>query len=182
MSTGPTPPPFDDTAPEEARAIVRAFLSEEEEQAWTELLETHAALITALDARLLAEHNMPLRQADALMHIAHAEHGPLSVSELAERLRLSPSRTSRLAIDLERHGLVARQRDTTDSRSTRVAATHAGRHRLLQATPAYLSTVREHLFAGLNERDIKQLARILQRMQTARPPSTPRTPAPPISR
>jgi DNA-binding MarR family transcriptional regulator len=181
MSTGPAPPPFDETAPGEARAVVRAFLSEEEEQAWIELLETHAALITALDARLLDEHHMPLGEADALMQIAHAEHGSLSVSELAELLRLSPSRTSRLAIDLERHGLVERQRDANDSRSTRVAATQAGRDRLLQAAPAYFSTVREHLFTGLSERDIKQLTRILGRMQAARPPSTSTAPASPIS-
>ena len=37
-----------------------AFLSEAEEQAWHGLLERHAALVAALDARLLAEHNMPL--------------------------------------------------------------------------------------------------------------------------
>jgi DNA-binding MarR family transcriptional regulator len=172
MSTGRGTPPFDETAPREARAVVRAFLSAEEEQAWIEPLETHSALVTALDARLLAEHNVPLGEADALMQIAHAERGSLTVSELAEQLRLSPSRTSRLAIDLERRGLVERQRDPTDSRSTRIAATKAGRDRLLQAAPAYFSTIREHLFAGLGERDIKQLTRILERMRAARPTST----------
>jgi DNA-binding MarR family transcriptional regulator len=169
MSTGPAPPPFDDTAPEEARAVVRAFLSEEEERAWRGLLESHAALVTALDARLLAEHNMPLGSIEALIQIAHAEQGSLSVSELADRIRLSPSRTSRLAMELEREGLVERQRDAADSRSTRVAATKAGRERLLEAAPAYFSTIRAHLFEGLGERDVKQLARILGRIQTGRP-------------
>jgi DNA-binding MarR family transcriptional regulator len=169
MSTGPVPPPFDAAAPEEARTVVRAFLSEDEEGAWRGLLETHAALISALDARLLAEHNMPLGSLEALIQIAHAEHASLSVSELAERIGLSPSRTSRLAIDLEHQGLVERQRDAADSRSTRVAATGAGRDRLLQAAPAYFSTIRAHLFEGLGERDVKQLARILGRMQAGRP-------------
>jgi DNA-binding MarR family transcriptional regulator len=182
MSTGPVPPPFDDTTPKEARTAVRAFLSEEEERAWRALLETHAALVRALDARLLADHNMQLGTLEALMQIAHADHGSLSVSELAERIGLSPSRTSRLAIDLERQGVVERQRDAADSRSTRIAATQAGRDRLLQAAPAYFSTIREHLFAGLSERDIKQLARILGRMQARQPASTSTAPAPPISR
>jgi DNA-binding MarR family transcriptional regulator len=148
---------------------VRAFLSEDEERAWRSLLETHAALVTALDARLLGEHNMPLGSVEALIQIAHAEHGSLSVSELAERIGLSPSRTSRLAMDLEREGLVERQRDAADSRSTRVAATKAGRDRLLEAAPAYFSTIRAQLFEGLGDRDVKQLARILGRVQAARP-------------
>jgi DNA-binding MarR family transcriptional regulator len=169
MSTRPVPPPFDGTAPEEARTVVRAFLSEEEEQAWRGLLETHQALVTALDARLLAEHHMPPGALEALIQIAHAEHGSLSVSELAERIGLSPSRTSRLAIELQREGLVERQRDAADSRTTRVAATNAGRDRLLEAAPAYFSAVRAHLFDGLSERDIKQLARILGRLQARRP-------------
>jgi DNA-binding MarR family transcriptional regulator len=169
MSTGPVPPPFDGTAPEEARTVVRAFLSEEEEGAWRGLLETHQALVSALDARLHAEHSMPLGSLEALIQIAHAEHGSLSVSELAERIGLSPSRTSRLAMELEREGLVERQRDSADSRSTRVAATKAGRDGLLEAAPTYFSTIRAHLFDGLSERDIKQLARILGRIQARRP-------------
>jgi DNA-binding MarR family transcriptional regulator len=165
VSTGPLPPPFNDTAPEEARTAVRAFLSEAEERAWLALLETHAALVRALDERLLAEHHLPLGEVEALMQIAHAEQGSLSVSELAERLRLSPSRTSRLAIELEREGLVERQRNPADSRSTRVAAANAGRKRLLEAAPAYFATIRKHLFEPLSERDVKQLARILGRMR-----------------
>jgi DNA-binding MarR family transcriptional regulator len=168
VSTGPVPPPFDDTAPEEARTVVRAFLSEDEERAWLNLLETHSALVNALEARLRAEHNMPLGSVEALIEIAHADEGSLSVSDLAERIGLSQSRTSRLAMELEREGLVERQRAAADSRSTRVAVTQAGRDLLLQAAPAYFGTIREHLFEGLGERDVKQLARILGRTRRAR--------------
>jgi hypothetical protein len=42
--------------------------------------------------------------------------------------------------------------------------------RLLEAaTPTYLGTIRAHLFEGLGERDLKQLARILDRIQASRP-------------
>jgi DNA-binding MarR family transcriptional regulator len=168
VSTGAVPPPFDATTPEEARAVVRAFLSEEEETAWSGLLETHAALVGALDTRLLAEHNMPLGAADALIEIAHAEQGAIGVSELAERIGLSPSRTSRLAIELERQGLVERRRSSSDSRSTEVAATDAGRARLLEAAPAYFETIREQLIDPLGERELKQLGRIWARLRAAR--------------
>jgi DNA-binding MarR family transcriptional regulator len=161
--------PSRQTGPEEARALIAAFLSDDEERAWHAMVDTHASLMRALDARLLAEHRMPLGTLEALMEIAHAEGGSISVSDLAERVRLSPSRTSRLAMELERDGLVERRRDSGDSRSTRVAATRAGRDRLLEAAPAYLSTIRAHLFEGLGERDVKQLARILGRIEAGRP-------------
>jgi DNA-binding MarR family transcriptional regulator len=150
---------------------MRAFLSEDEERAWSGLVEAHDSLARALDARLLADHRLPLRTLEALIEIAHAESGSMSVSELAERIRLSPSRTSRLAIELERQGLVERERDSADTRSTRVAATQAGRDRLLEAAPTYLSTIRAQLFEGLGERDVKQLARLLGRIQERRPPA-----------
>jgi len=151
---------------------MRAFLSDDEERAWHGLVEAHDSLTRALDARLLAEHRMPLSTLETLIEIAHADDDSIRVSDLAERIRLSPSRTSRLAMELEHQGLVARQRDSADTRSTRVTATQAGRDRLLEAAPTYLSTIRAHLFEGLAERDVKQLARILGRIQGSRPGST----------
>jgi DNA-binding MarR family transcriptional regulator len=148
---------------------MRAFLSEDEERAWHGLVEAHDSLTRALDARLIANHHLPLSTLEALIEIAHAEDGSISVSDLAERVRLSPSRTSRLAIELERQGLVERQRDAADTRSTRVAATQAGRDHLLEAAPTHLSTIREHLFERLSDSDVKQLARILRRIQASRP-------------
>src|SRR5207249_2057296 len=163
--TGPTPT----MAPEEPRTMVRAFLSDEEERTWFALMQTYDAVLRALDARLLAEHNLSLSTFEAIMHITHAEAGAISISDLAERLRLSPSQVSRIAIDLERRGLIQRQRSATDSRSTEVAITDAGRALLQAAAPAYLQTIRSHLFDALGERDVKQLARIFQRIEAARP-------------
>jgi DNA-binding MarR family transcriptional regulator len=151
-----------------ARQIIRRFLSEDEEAAWQGLLETGQTLVRTLDERLLAEHQISLGTAEALMHIAHAEEGTLAVSELAGLLDLSPSHVSRVVIDLERKGWVERGRSARDSRSTRVALTDAGRRQLLEAAPTYLSTIRELLFEGLNEREVKQLVRIWGRLRAAR--------------
>ena len=168
---GPVAPPTGGTpqTQEQARAILRAFLTEDQERIWFGLMETYDALLRELDERMLAEHNMPLSAFEALMHITHAETGAISISDLAELVRLSPSQVSRIAIDLERKGLVQRQRSATDSRSTEVAVTDPGRAQLQQAAPTYLSTIRSHLFEGLGDRDVKQLARILERIQTTHP-------------
>jgi DNA-binding MarR family transcriptional regulator len=167
----PVPPPaggLPQTAPEEARTIVRAFLTEDEERIWFDLTETFDELQHALDQRLTAEHEISLSLFEALMHIAHAEHGAINITELAERIRISPSQVSRIAIDLERRGLVERRRSASDSRSTEVAVTDAGRAQLQTAAPAYLSTIRSYLFDPLPEREIKHLARIWRRIQDAR--------------
>ena len=170
---GPVTPPTGGTpqTQQQARAMVRTFLTEEQERIWFGLTQTYDALLGALDARMLAEHNMPLSAFEALMHITHAEGGAISVSGLAELVRLSPSQVSRIAIDLERKGLVQRQRSANDSRSTQVAVTQAGRDQLQQAAPTYLSTIRSHLFEGLGEREVKQLARILERIEATHPPT-----------
>jgi DNA-binding MarR family transcriptional regulator len=52
---------------------------------------------------------------------------PLSQRELAERLRLEKSSVSRLAAELERKGLVARERDPYDNRLYRLRLTDEGR-------------------------------------------------------
>ena len=168
---GPVRPPTGGApkTQERARAMVRAYLTDEQERIWYGLTETYDALLGALDARMLAEHNMPLSAFEALMHITHAEEGAISISDLAELVRLSPSQVSRIAIELERKGLVQRQRSATDSRSTEVAVTESGRAQLQAAAPTYLSTIRSYLFDGLAERDVKQLARILERVEASRP-------------
>jgi DNA-binding MarR family transcriptional regulator len=135
------------TAPDEARA----FLSEAEE--WAGLLETHEALVRELDARLLAEHSVPLSTFEVLMHIAHAEKSMIAISELADRVRLSPSHVSRLVIELERQGFVERQRSATDSRSTRATITKAGHKRLREDGATYLSTIRALLLDPLGEQE-----------------------------
>ena len=134
---GPVTPPTGGTpqTQQQARAMVRTFLTEEQERIWFGLTQTYDALLGALDARMLAEHNMPLSAFEALMHITHAEEGAISISDLAELVRLSPSQVSRIAIDLERRGLVQRHRSQNDSRSTEVAVTESGRAQLQAAAP-----------------------------------------------
>jgi DNA-binding MarR family transcriptional regulator len=52
---------------------------------------------------------------------------PLSQRELAERLNLEKSTVSRLVAEMERKGLVARERDPANRRLYRLQATDAGR-------------------------------------------------------
>jgi DNA-binding MarR family transcriptional regulator len=53
--------------------------------------------------------------------------GPLSQQDLAERLRLEKSSVSRMAAEMERKGLLVRERDPDNRRSYRLRLTAEGR-------------------------------------------------------
>lgn len=87
-------------------------------------------------AGLLQVHeNVSMSQAFALHELDFGGH-PLSQRDLAERLRLDKSTVSRLAADLEREGLVVRERDPANRRLYRLRLTDAGRarHRSMRGT------------------------------------------------
>jgi DNA-binding MarR family transcriptional regulator len=72
-----------------------------------------------------AGHPVSLSQAFALHELDTGT--PLSQRELAERLRLEKSSVSRLAAEMERKGLLVRERDPDDHRQYRLRLTDQGR-------------------------------------------------------
>lgn len=74
---------------------------------------------TASEGRLSLSQMFALHEIDV--------HSPLSQRELGERLRLEKSSVSRLAADLERKGLIRRERDPGNRRLYRLRITDEGR-------------------------------------------------------
>jgi DNA-binding MarR family transcriptional regulator len=73
----------------------------------------------------VAGHPISLSQAFALHELDTGT--PLSQRDLAERLRLEKSSVSRLAAELERKGLLVRERDPDNHRQYRLRLTDRGR-------------------------------------------------------
>jgi DNA-binding MarR family transcriptional regulator len=82
----------------------------------------------------VAGHPVSLSQAFALHELDTGT--PLSQRDLAERLRLEKSSVSRLAADMERQGLLVRERDPHNQRQYRLRLTEHGRavHRRMATT------------------------------------------------
>lgn len=154
----------------EREQVIRESLTEVQQQAWFGLLETHERLVRAIDEETLDRHALPLSVFETLARIAHAPDGDISIAELASQIRLSPSRTSRLVIQLERKGLVERRRNPADGRSTRAEITEKGIERLREVTPTVLTTIRRLLFDALTERQVTELAAIWKRVAAKSPP------------
>jgi DNA-binding MarR family transcriptional regulator len=72
---------------------------------------------------------------------------PLAQQDLAERLRLEKSSVSRLVADLERRGLVTRQRDEENRRFYRLRLTDLGR-----ATHAHVAEAFHHHYSAIGAR------------------------------
>ena len=105
-----------------------------------------------------AGHPVSLSQAFALHELDTGT--PLSQRDLAERLRLEKSTVSRMAADLERKGLLVRERDPDNRRLYRLRLTDKGREvharmagafhaQYLRWVAAMTSAEREALLIGL---------------------------------
>src|SRR6476660_4251014 len=105
------------------------------DQAWALLLQAGFELVSAHFAATVAELDLAPAQARAL-HELDVER-PISMRELAERLKSDPSNVTGLIDRLEARGLVERRPDPTDRRIKGLALTVAG------------ASMRERLFARL---------------------------------
>lgn len=99
--------------------------------------------------------------------------GPLSQRDLAARLRLEKSTVSRLAAELERKGLLVRERDLDNRRLYRLRLTDAGRavHRQMGAASheQYLRWVRS-LSPAQQHALVDSLAALVREVHREPPP------------
>ena len=130
------------------------------DQAWAVLLQIGFELVSAHFTTMVAELDLAPAQARAL-HELDLDR-PISMRELAERLKSDPSNVTGLIDRLEARGLVERRPDASDRRIKGLALTPAG------------AQLRERLFArlysappsaaALSEQDQRVLRDVLQRV------------------
>jgi DNA-binding MarR family transcriptional regulator len=99
-----------------------------------------------------------------LVQLSEAEGGHMRMSELADRLLLSPSGLTRRLDGLVRAGLVDRARCPTDRRGAFAVLTDAGRARLEQAAPDHVEQVRRHFVNRLTRRELEALVAALSKV------------------
>lgn len=92
-----------------------------------------------------------------------AEFGPAAQRDLSVRLRIDPSDLVSVLDDLERDGLVRRDRDPADRRRYAVTLTADGGERLAELLAA-ARLMDERMFAGLTEQEKAELHRLLLRV------------------
>src|ERR1700674_5909476 len=104
-------------------------------RAWRAFLNAQAALLRRLGADLIKEEDITLPEYDVLVQLSFTPDGRLRMTELSDRVRLSPSGLTRLVDRLVRTGLVKRGRCASDRRGPKAILTPAGKVRFRPASP-----------------------------------------------
>jgi len=139
-------------------------LNDDELHAWQTFLRAHHVVTDTLDEELSREQDLPLGSYEVLLRLSESPDRALRMSELADEVMLSRSGVSRLVDRLVSEGLVERHTCQSDGRGVYAALTDAGTRRLRRAAPTHLRGVREHFTDRLTQRELDELARLLDKL------------------
>jgi DNA-binding MarR family transcriptional regulator len=137
--------------------------------AWRGYLTSHAAILRALDAELVAEHGMTTRDYEVLLYLARAEERRLAMSALSERTMLTRSGITRLVDGLVGSGLIERHACANDARVSYAQLTDVGYETLRKASRSHVAGVRRLFVERFSDEELATLAELLGRLPGAQP-------------
>jgi DNA-binding MarR family transcriptional regulator len=137
------------------------WLTPPEMRAWQKLIDVTTGVMATLDGELRAEHGLTLGDYEVLVHISDASDHSIRMTDLASRLKLSPSGITRRIDGLVRDGYVERKQCPSDRRGSNAVLTEKGLLRLQEAAPTHVRGVRSHFVDQLSERQLANLASAL---------------------
>lgn len=151
-------------APPRLAQVNHRWLTDEEQRTWRQFVWSTRLLFEALDRQLQRDSGLPHSYYLILAMLSEASDRTLSMGELAEVVRSSPSRLSHAVARLEEAGWVRRRKRPGDRRSTLAQLTDQGYDVLAAAAPGHVAEVRRHLFDRLTPEQVRALGEVCQRM------------------
>ena len=115
-------------------------------------------------APLQREHRLTESQLGVLEALLHA--GPLTQGQLSARLLKSGSNLTTVVDNLERAGMVRRERDSTDRRVQHVHLTPTGLERIERIFPEHVARVVDEL-SKLSPEEQRMLGSLCRKLGTA---------------
>ncbi len=136
------------------------WLDEAEMATWLAFLEVSHLLDRRIEQQLRQDAGLSHAQYEILSRLESADGGQLRMSELADVIIVSRSGLTYQISQLEKAGLVRREKCPSDDRGVLAVLTPAGRCALAQAAPGHLRVVRQYLIDALTpaQRDILRTA------------------------
>lgn len=132
---------------------------------WLRLLGSANLVLTRLRIALRDEFDITLPAFDLLAQVHRAPTGP-TMGQLSERLMVSKGNVTDLVERIEAKGLIRREADAGDGRVQHVYLTREGEALVARMLPAHRNWLAE-MTAGIDERDLAQLYRLLGIFKTA---------------
>ena len=131
--------------------------------AWLALIRTHARLWDQVEAQMRQDSGLTVPRYDVLMQLDMAG-GRLGLSELASTIVLSASGLSKLLDRMEASGLIRREPDPRDARSTFARITPGGKSLVKKARDSHHAWLQQAFGDALDDRDVADLSRIMGRI------------------
>ena len=131
--------------------------------AWLALVRTHARVWDQVESQMRQVSGLTMPRYDVLMQLELAG-GRLRLSDLAEAVVLSASGLSKLLDRMDEAGLIERQPDPTDARSTYAIITRHGRSVVKKARQSHHAFLQGAFGDALDARDVADLSRIMGRI------------------
>jgi DNA-binding MarR family transcriptional regulator len=132
---------------------------------WWQYQHTHAQVTRAVEAELLAFHQLSLASFEVLTLLARAPGQRMRMTELANATGLSTSGATRATDRLRQLGLLTKDRVPEDRRGFAATLTERGQHSLERASVTHRTATERHFLSRLDEADLRKLWRINQRLR-----------------
>ncbi|WP_026875093.1 MarR family winged helix-turn-helix transcriptional regulator [Jiangella gansuensis] len=141
------------------------WVTPEQFEVWRQFIRVQSRVLRKLEADLLEHHNLPLAWYDVLVRLLEADERRLRMSELADRVMLSPSGLTRLVDRMVDEGLVSRTPAEGDGRGFYAVLTETGYERLRDASGTHLRGVHEYVVGRFDEQELAMLTSLLRRIE-----------------
>ncbi|WP_405976250.1 MarR family transcriptional regulator [Streptomyces sp. NBC_00988] len=143
------------------------WLDSEEMRAWLAYVEFSTLLSDHLNRQLRRDAGMTHSDYILLAHLSSIPQGRLTMSELAERLKITRSRLTHAVTRLQDAGYLDRHEDPENRRSQLAVLTAQGREFLERAAPGHVEAVRRAVFDALTPEQVRQFAEIGEAINAA---------------
>jgi DNA-binding MarR family transcriptional regulator len=124
----------------------------------------HRSVLQSLDAELRRSHGLAVTEFDVLITLFNGPDQRLGMSDLADRVLLSPAGTTHLVTRLERDRLVRREVDPSDRRKWFTVLTEEGDRALQSARRTHNDVLRRTLLAATSPAERRTLRRLWNRL------------------
>ncbi|MFI1705462.1 MarR family winged helix-turn-helix transcriptional regulator [Streptomyces griseoruber] len=143
------------------------WLAPEERRAWLAYIDFSTLLSDHLNRQLRREAGVTHADYTLLAHLSSVPDQTLTMSELAERVRITRSRLTHAVTRLQQSGYVDRRDDHVNRRNQLALLTPQGRELLERAAPGHVEAVRRAVFDALTPEQVRQFAEIGEVINTA---------------
>lgn len=140
------------------------WLNAREARAWRTYLNAHRQLVARLNRLLLKGTGLTAADYEVLAVLSEHPTGRIPAQNLAGMLQWEKSRLSHQVRRMEEAGLIVREPNPADGRSTMICLLPDGRGAIEEAAPQHVHNVRRNFIDALTPAELDTLAALNERV------------------